>query len=1429
MKKIKALLILLGIALGLTASAAVQSLSPTVANGEEPEKVGDYYIITTYEHLQWVAIHVNSAYYYKNPDYLRLRLGTDVSIGDMYYTDPIGGVSINVDGVNKISAFWGELDGAGHTIAYNLDDNKFGDNYRALFGNIGFSGKSHSKIHDLVVENPTVNGKSYVGGLAGMALLTDFTNITVLAPVIEGTGSYIGGLVGYADNCSITGCANTKLRTDRKTTYRVWCTAESFTSDPGYVGGIAGSANNTSITACYNSINIAIPDKGFCVGGIAGSHYAGTSAKTIKDCGNTGWVEACDFIGTGTSTTGAQSSTGTQSGICTGGIVGRTNGAQPYTISGCYNNSMISGRKYVGYIYGCHGSLQDLKEGKTINNTVMLDKCFWNIDQPVYFSYTDTERIKIPFLYNLSKNNNNYNEYTTKELSDDDFYGRLGLYLNEKAGYELWGQTLCLSEWGEGIGRMAPLVPQQITTLAALNGKTDGIAPHYCAPGETHCAYCDDTLPFSRPKMDNDGNYAITSVPEYYWYGALVNATMPKKQSISEKLFKIEHPLNAVLEADLTFDPNVVTPTIGNVLYNSGRTFYNSTFDGKGHTISYANITNEGGENVGLFGCVYGSTIRNIKASHCTATGKLYVGIIAGQMDNSNITGCFTDQYCTVTGCSAVGGIVGEALDRDNNQSYTIYRCTNAASIICSDQNFPYDGTAFGGIVGEARSYKIEGCFNNGEIYFTNKKTPTESARMGGIAGWAESSDISFCGNTANINANANYNITVPGIGGIVGHSSKNGYDIDTRISDSYSTATVINGVHSQSGNILGTNGIPELPENNLGAKPGCTIQGCATTQAHTPQGQAITNYPANASYNNVQTLTLNMPNELYDFLYARNSNPAWGQPAWAQLACKHTAPYLQGGYDSEGDIVEITGYHEHAELVNGACPVCKTQVEEPENPGTDPQPGTDPEEHPGTQPAVDNEGYYLIASVDNLIWFRYAVNHNEDLNRQFNARLTRDLDISDCLPWTSIGDNFDHSYMGHFDGQGHTISGMRGDSENPDCCGFFGYMWQSSVTNLTLRTPATIGGSIAFYEGDAVYLGLIAGYADQTTFTGVNVEGYVRGTKDVGGLVGHGYDCDFYDCHYTGWGSEGVWGGNDNNYGEYRVGGIAAYTNRATFVNCTVEGKVSGGNMNYFGNKVTTYTGGIVGEGTGGTTISCCAMTGYVISDDDYRGESRIGGLVGNHFGSDPLLIDRSYVHSYVQSATSYTGNLIGYTTSPYRTERCAYNKECNDYNDTGYGISAMHDSEPAEGFTWDDFANGTVAAYLGAPWGHSFIVDEWTGEFSCPDMMLGEQYPVLGGVPFYYYWDSNINDKMATIAGDLNGNSKWDAEDIDLAGQLISGKTLGLMPWQHEMLMRGIDFNGDGQYTIADITALIARMLHIQQLIDNNNHGDWEPGMGE
>ena len=259
------------------------------------------------------------------------------------------------------------------------------------------------------------------------------------------------------------------------------------------------------------------------------------------------------------------------------------------------------------------------------------------------------------------------------------------------------------------------------------------------------------------------------------------------------------------------------------------------------------------------------------------------------------------------------------------------------------------------------------------------------------------------------------------------------------------------------------------------------------------------------------------------------------------------------------------------------------------------------------------------------------------------------------------------------------------------------------------------------------------------------------------------------------------------------------------------------------YGDQITTYTGGILGQGTGGTTINCCAMRGNILSDDGSNGLSRVGGLVGSHGGSSaPLLIDRCYVFGDVNCQATYTGILIGYTSSPNKTGRCAYNSECTiPYKDTGYGISAMDDSEPAEGFTGDDFAYGTAAAHLGAPWGHSYGIDD-SGEFSCPDWMVAEQFPVLGGVPFYFFWDPNIGDNMATFAGDLNGNGSWDAEDVEIAAQLVSGNTLNLVSWQYNMLIRGVDFNGDGLTTIGDITALIARIRHILQLIDDNNHGE-------
>lgn len=164
---------------------------------------------------------------------------------------------------------------------------------------------------------------------------------------------------------------------------------------------------------------------------------------------------------------------------------------------------------------------------------------------------------------------------------------------------------------------------------------------------------------------------------------------------------------------------------------------FKGIFDGDGHQITNLTISN-GGEYIGLFGCVENAIIQN-----CNVTGKVegydsvsgivgaakdtkiwncsfqgdvtgthdYAGGIAGKTtDKSEISSCYV--IGTVTSSSRVGGIAGEVAG-------TIKNCYALADVTA--------GVHAGGIAGSACDLTVKNC------YYSGKVSTRHSA--GGIAG----------------------------------------------------------------------------------------------------------------------------------------------------------------------------------------------------------------------------------------------------------------------------------------------------------------------------------------------------------------------------------------------------------------------------------------------------------------------------------------------------------------------------------------------------------------------------------------------------------------------------------------------------------------------------------------------------------------------
>ena len=181
----------------------------------------------------------------------------------------------------------------------------------------------------------------------------------------------------------------------------------------------------------------------------------------------------------------------------------------------------------------------------------------------------------------------------------------------------------------------------------------------------------------------------------------------------------------AELTEDIDLNGEAWTPIgIGDAFY--ARTPpYSGTFDGKGHTIKNLSIDSSA-HYVGLFGYVYGGTIRNLTVSG-SVKGSEHTGGIAGAANGGTFENCANQ--CAVQG-GTTGGIIGFATEEG---TLIVRDCYNVGSITTTT------GNSVGGIIGQCinTSGTIRNCYNAGTV--------TGTASVGAIIGNPGTNKIYNC------------------------------------------------------------------------------------------------------------------------------------------------------------------------------------------------------------------------------------------------------------------------------------------------------------------------------------------------------------------------------------------------------------------------------------------------------------------------------------------------------------------------------------------------------------------------------------------------------------------------------------------------------------------------------------------------------------
>lgn len=403
----------------------------------------------------------------------------------------------------------------------------------------------------------------------------------------------------------------------------------------------------------------------------------------------------------------------------------------------------------------------------------------------------------------------------------------------------------------------------------------------------------------------------------------------------------------------------------------------------------------------------------------------------------------------------------------------------------------------------------------------------------------------------------------------------------------------------------------------------------------------------------------------------------------------------------------------------------------------------------------------YQIATADDLIEFAKKVNGGREGvggDPDACAVLTDDIDLegSEDNQWLSIGlDGSGRNYIGTFDGQGLTISGLYINTTS-NTRGLFGYVGEGgTVTNLIVKGTVVSSGSAAYGDGGIVgdNAGTVSNcVSDVAVKSGYNVGGVVGWNRDTGIIT---------NCT-----NNGTITGTSN---DVFVGGVVG-TNCGTVQNCTNNGTV----------ETATYAGGVVGvnfgtvSGSYNTKNVAGVTAGGVVGANSYAnvsgkvtscyntgtvtGTTTAGGVVGeNIYGTSPGTVTSCYNIGKVTAPSegATIGGVVGANSNG--TINGTVNG-CYFFVETaasGVGDNSSTNVTNVTSKTTEEFASGEVAWLLQDALNQEVPTAErvWgqdIGTDPCPVLLaFDETAPAVYQLTFNY----NDNDAPANTVRYTNG----------------------------------------------------------------------------
>ena len=520
-----------------------------------------------------------------------------------------------------------------------------------------------------------------------------------------------------------------------------------------------------------------------------------------------------------------------------------------------------------------------------------------------------------------------------------------------------------------------------------------------------------------------------------------VSAFAQTEISTEEQLKAIANDLSGtyVLKNDITLSDAEWTP-IG-----TKDNPFKGTLDGKGFTIKGLTVGNGANNDKAFFGFTNGATVKNIGFTSAVVKGHEQAAIVVAQATSSTLSNIYVSGV--VTGRDHVGTIAGDA--RDNT---TITNCVSTAAALSTE----HQG---GGIAGWTNNSTFS--YN---IAYGAVTAPSNGA--GGITGMVD--DKGKTEYISNLSA-------APYIkGGNDRTHGINGWCNDNCSNTGSSNLSWANTVYYVGGNEKKATDITE-PSNGSGLH-GTVTSTEELTKAATYTGRGFSTDTwklADGQWPRLQQFAT-----MYDAFTSISALPGIITPGQTVTVTATTALNRTLSItSSEPSIISVSGNTLKAEK-SGTCNITIASTSDDLAQGAS-------QTFTITVEAVN----HTISTPDDLDKLRY------DMTGDYV--LANDIDMTgrNFVPFGIVNNTTAGKFTGTFDGQGHTIKGLKYDVSDKGEVGLFSQTENATIKNLIIED--------AYFKGNA-NVGGIVGQMYRTTITDCAVlNSYIEGRDHVGAIAG--------------------------------------------------------------------------------------------------------------------------------------------------------------------------------------------------------------------------------------------------------------------------------------------------------------------------------------